>query len=303
MQMFGSPRQDLHWSRRPLSPGALDGLRGAVVGGTNGIGRALALAMAATGAEVLVVGRTSRDAGVPRLRFVRADLTQVEEAQRLARELPAETLDILILTTGIMAGRKRLVNPEGIELDMAVSYLSRFVIVRELAPRLGGKRSAGRPKPRVFVMGFPGTNQKATLDDFNSEAHYGLTTAHANTVIGNEALVVDSASRWPDVNFYGLNPGIIKSGIITGVLGEGTFLFKLQQLLVGALLQSTGEYAEKILPLLVSPDIENASGAMFGRHGEPILASRCMSDGAYVQRVMEESEKLVRKALGPGTAS
>ena len=146
-------------------------------------------------------------------------------------------------------------------------------------------------------MGLPGSNQKGTPDNFNSEGSYSLLTAHANTVIANEALVLDGAVRYPKVNFYRLSPGIIKSGITTGTLGDGSFLFKLQQMLVGALFQSADEYAERILPLLVSPDIEDYSGAMFGRHGDPIHASSSLLQKPYLQRVTEESDKLAKKAL------
>jgi hypothetical protein len=38
---------------------------------------------------------------------------------------------------------------EGIERDMAVSYLSRLVILRGIAPRLGTHRPAVQTKPRV----------------------------------------------------------------------------------------------------------------------------------------------------------
>ena len=298
MQAFsGSFRKDLQWKRGPLAQDAFNGKKVAVIGGTNGIGRALARALVAKGAEVLVVGRTFRDQGLPHLRFIEADLTKMKVASRIARELPAEALDMLIFTTGVMAGKQRSATPEGIELDLAVSYLNRFVMVREMAQRLGKNRGDGKSKPRVFIWGFPGTNQKGNLDDFNSERSYSAMTAHSNTVIGNEALVLDGAVRYPHVNFYGLNPGLIKSSIRTGVLGEGSFVLKLTEMLIGALFPSADQYAERILPLLASPDIEAYSGAMFGRRGAPILASRSLSQELYLQKVIEESEKLSRKAL------
>ena len=68
----------------------------------------------------------------------------MHEAQRVAALLPAETFDLFIFTTGIMAAPKRQETAEGIERDMAVSYLSRLVIVREIAPRLGKHRPAAR---------------------------------------------------------------------------------------------------------------------------------------------------------------
>jgi NAD(P)-dependent dehydrogenase (short-subunit alcohol dehydrogenase family) len=294
----GSQRKDLHWQRTPLSPNAFAGKRIAVIGGTNGIGRAIAHELVTKGAEVTVLGRTFRDQDVAGLHFVPADLAQLKQAQRVAQELPVETLDMLIFTTGILAGKQRLENSEGIEMDLAVSYLSRFVMVRETVERLGTNRAAADAKPRVFIVGFPGTNQKGCLDDFNSENQYNLMTAHSNTVIGNEALVLDSASRYPQVNFYGLNPGLIKSNIRAGVLGEGTLGQKIVELLIGSLFQSVEEYSKTIVPLLISPDLERHSGAMFNRHGDPIYASSNLKETSNLKKVIQRTEELVRKAFG-----
>ncbi len=293
----GTRRKDLHWQRATLAHDAFNGKTVAVVGGTNGIGRALAMALAAKGAQVLVVGRSLRDRGVAGLRFIQADLTRMKDARRVAQELPAESLDILIFTTGIMAGRQRAESTEGIELDLAVSYLNRFVMLGEMALRLGKQRDQPKAKPRVFVWGFPGTDQKGNPDDFNSEKSYSLMAAHSNTVIGNEALVLDAAARYPAVNFYGMNPGLLKSNIRAGTLGQGSLSLKLTEMLVGALFPSVEQYSETILPLLASPDIENHSGAMFNRHGDPIHASHSLSGGTMLQKVLEASQKLSKNAL------
>lgn len=297
MKAFGSVRKDLKWAPRPLGQDGLIGEKVAVIGGTNGIGRALAHALAGKGAEVLVVGRTFRDQGLARLRFLQADLSVMREARKIAQELPAETIDLLIMTQGIFAGRQRSASPEGIELDMAVSHLSRFVLIRDLADRLGKNRSPGKHKPRVFIWGFPGQDRKATLDDFNSEANYRWQIAHYNTVVANEALVLDSAERYPGANFYGMNPGVISSNIMAGVLGEGSLALKLQQMIIGMVFQSAEKYAEKILPLLVSSDIEDHSGTMIGRHGDPIYANSSLLEKPYLQKVRAESEKLAKRAL------
>ena len=116
-----------------------------------------------------------------------------------------------------------MISTEGIELDMAVSHLSRFVLVHQIVERLGKNLSSGKPKPRVFIMGFSGKDRKATLDGFNSALRYHWPTAHSDTVVGKEALVMDCADRYPSVNFYGLNPGIMRSNIMSGNLGDGFF--------------------------------------------------------------------------------
>lgn len=204
----------------PLESLRLNGLNVAVIGGTGGIGRALSHQFAAKGANVLVVGQTFRDQEVPRITFLRADLSSMRDARRIGAELPAGNIDIVVFTTGIMAGPKREVTPEGIERDLAVSYLSRLVILNEIAPRLGKDRTRTDLRPRIFVMGFPGTEQKADVDDLNSEQGYRRFSAHSNTVSGNEVLVLQAARRFPDVDVFGLNPGFVRTNIRANLLGS-----------------------------------------------------------------------------------
>ena len=79
-----------------------------VTGATTGIGRAIALQLAAEGAEVIVPGRSARRgqevvaeiaANGGLARFVGADLSDSREVERLARE--AGNVDILINNAGI----------------------------------------------------------------------------------------------------------------------------------------------------------------------------------------------------------
>jgi len=102
-------QRDKSFTWRRVEPSTLDlnGLKLVIVGGTGGIGRALARFMASRGASVIVVGRTFRDAGVPGITFIQADLSLMREAKRIGEALPAETLDIVIFTTGIFAAPER----------------------------------------------------------------------------------------------------------------------------------------------------------------------------------------------------
>jgi NAD(P)-dependent dehydrogenase (short-subunit alcohol dehydrogenase family) len=270
-------------------------LKVAIVGGTGGIGRAFSRLLASRGASVVVVGQNFRDTDMPGIEFIKADLSLMREAQRVAHLLPAEELDLVIFTTGIMAGPTREVTPENIERDMAVSYLSRLAIVREIGPRLGKRQAAGQIKPRVFIMGFPGNGQAGNLDDLNSEKSYGRWTAHMNTVAGNEALVLDGAKRYPNANFFGLNPGFIKSNIRSNLFGGKTLLYRFIEWMTGLMASSAEDYVERLAPLLLSPDLEAHSGAMFDRKGQAVLPSPKLTDSGYVAAFIAASEALVSR--------
>jgi NAD(P)-dependent dehydrogenase (short-subunit alcohol dehydrogenase family) len=284
------------WRRVDTASLDLKGMKVAIVGGTGGIGRAFSCFMASRGASVVVVGQTFRDSDVPGIEFIKADLSLMRQAQRIAALLPAETFDLFIFTTGIMAGPKREETAEGIERDMAVSYLSRLVIVREIAPRLGKDRPAAPMKPRVFIMGFPGTGQAGKLDDLNAEKSYGRWAAHMNTVAGNEMLVLDAAKRYPNASFFGLNPGFIKTNIRSNLFGGDTLLYRFIEWMAGLLAPSAETYAERLTPLLVSPDLEAHSGAMFNRKGLAILPTPKLTDSSYVNAFIAASEALVSRA-------
>ncbi len=290
-------KRDKSWAWRRVDPSSLNlkGMKVAIVGGTAGLGRALSRLLESRGASVVVVGQTFRDSDVPGIEFIKADLSLMREAKRVGEALPAEMLDIVVFTTGIFAAPRRQETADGLERDMAVSYLSRLVILRDIAPRLGRDRKASSMKPRVFVMGFPGTGQAGTLDDLNTEKSYSAFPVHMNTVAGNEALVIDAMKRYPHARFFGLNPGLHKTDIRKNWTG-GTLKSRLMEWMIGLLTASPETYAERIAPLLVSPDLEAHNGAMFDQKGNPILPSQKLTDASYLSAFIANSEALVSRA-------
>jgi len=289
--------KNITWQRLDSSSLDLNGWKVAVVGGTGGLGRAISKVLASRGASVSVVGQTFRDEGVANLTFIKADLSLLREAQRVAKSLPAEQLDLVVFTTGIFAASKRQETAEGLERDMAVSYLNRLVMLRELAPRLGTGRTGERAKqkPRVFVMGYPGTDQAGTLGDLNAEQRYSAMAVHMNTVAGNEMLVLDGVKQYRHALFFGLNPGLIKTNIRDNFLGKGSFKSRFMESLIGLFTPTPDAYGARITPLLVSPDLEPNSGAMFNQKGEAILPSAKLADTAHVSRFLAESEALIAR--------
>jgi len=294
---FGTLRKDWKIETLSVNPSAFLGLKVAIFGGTGGLGEAISDSLLNKGAEVTVVGRVLKASPHAHRLFVPADLSSLVNARGVARELAAETYDAVLLTHGIFAGRNREITTEGLEKDQATSAMSRWVIVREMAPRLGRGRCSERPKPRLFVWGFPGGKRSLDFTDIESARNYRWQTAHSNTVVFNEALVFDAASRFPEINTFGMNPGVIKTNIMSGVLGQSSLAQRVQQALVGLLFQSAETYAEKVAPLVVHRALENRSGSLFNRHAQPIEPNSWLVDDDHCTRVVEAAEALSKRVL------
>lgn len=272
-----------------------------VVGGTAGIGKALAVEAVKLGANVTVVGR--RDPGLAGTKFVQKDLSLMKNATALAKEVDIPQQDYILFTNGIFARPTRTETPEGVEEDLAVSYLSRFTFTREISKLgYGSKRVDQTTKPRIFVMGFPGGKEEALLSDFNSEKSYSAFPAHMNTVVANEALVTYINQKFEGkVNAYGLNPGIIKTEIRDNYLGKGSWTSWLIESVIGWFTPTAESFAKNtLLHVLASPSLENKSGAIIDKNRKIIPPSSWLN-AERITRIIEESNKLADRAIAKQT--
>lgn len=286
----------INWNRTHADNINLKNMKVVIIGGTGGIGRALSQFMVSRGADVVVVGQTFRDADVSGIQFIKADLSLMSEAKKVAEKINSQSANLIIFTNGIFATPKREETSEGIERDMAVSYLSRLVIINEIVSKISINLPKFMMKPRVFIMGYPGADNIGKADDLNAEKSYKALDVHLNTVAGNEMLVLDLAKKYQNINFYGLNPGLLPTNIRSNFLGANSFKFKLMEWFVSMISMGTKNYAERLTPLLVSPAIENYSGAMFNQKGDAILPSKGLTD-EYIEKFMTASNLLIDKAL------
>jgi NAD(P)-dependent dehydrogenase (short-subunit alcohol dehydrogenase family) len=290
--MTGTVIQD--WSvEMPTEPLNLEGKSVLVVGGTSGLGQAIALECQAAGASVTVVGRSFKD-DTDKIQFVKADLSLMSEAKKVGETV--NVADVTVFTNGILAANTRQETAEGIEMDMAVSYLSRIVILKYLIPRL-------KPNARVFNMGFPGGNvDKFKVDDLNAEESYegGMGTSHMNTIAGNEALVLDYATKFNGILFFGLNPGLIKTGIRSNIYtGFMYFVGLILEGLIGLFGTTPAAYAKTIVPLLFSKTLDSHNGSLFNPKAQPVKPSECFTkDPDLVKKMITKSEELIQSKTG-----
>lgn len=119
-----------------------------ITGSTDGLGREVALRVAALGAQVIVHGRNQQrgdavvdeiaKAGRGRARFYAADLSSLAEVRQLAQAILKDypRIDVLVNNAGVWNRGERQVSRDGHELHFAVNYLSGFLLTHMLLPRI-----------------------------------------------------------------------------------------------------------------------------------------------------------------------
>ena len=120
-----------------------------ITGSTDGVGRYVALQLAAQGANLLIHGRDAargkdvldqiNRGGKGKSTFYQADLSSLAEVRKLADRVSADhkSLDIFISNAGIGSrnmGPERRVSADGHELRFAVNYLPGFLLAYRLLP-------------------------------------------------------------------------------------------------------------------------------------------------------------------------
>lgn len=203
-----------------------------ITGATSGIGRAAALALAARGADLAVVGRDrgrldalvselDRRTGAGAATFV-ADLGDLGQVRSVAAEIASSLsrLDVLINNAGIAALRPR-VGPDGFDEMLATNYLGPFLLTHELIPLL--RESA---PSRIVITGseahrLPG---RVDADSFENLGRYRGPTAqlaYGRTKL-LDVLFADELARrlaGTGVSVNSACPGLVGTGLVREVPG------------------------------------------------------------------------------------
>lgn len=190
-----------------------------ISGGTDGMGRALALRRAAKGDHVIAVGSSAEKGArliadacgaAGRAEFVQADLSTVAGARAVvdAAGRAAEVVDALVLFANRVRPR-RVETTEGLESTFALYYLSRYVLSHGLTPALS--RS---PAPVVVnVAGVGATKGAIRWDDLQLTRRYRAVTAQLQAGRANDLLGVGYAARHGGrVPYVLYHPGFTRSG-------------------------------------------------------------------------------------------
>jgi NAD(P)-dependent dehydrogenase (short-subunit alcohol dehydrogenase family) len=283
-----------------------------VTGGTDGIGKAIALELARTGREVVVVGHDRgkggraesdlrRSSGNVGVHFVPADLSLTREAYRLAADVIRRhrRLSHLVLCAGIVRGRWQLTT-EGVESNFAVNYLSRFALTQRLLSLLA---ASGRPdrRSRVLLVSGAATGGTIHFDDVNLAGRFATVRAILQCCQANDAFTVECADRLARsdesrVAISCLKVGVVRTNIRHHFPAWMKWLVPLVMDPIFAL--PTEEVAAAALQLLVAPEFEGVTGALFRyvRRFKAIDIPRSIQDAEMRRRLWELSERLTSPA-------
>jgi NAD(P)-dependent dehydrogenase (short-subunit alcohol dehydrogenase family) len=236
-----------------------------VTGSTDGLGRALAHALATWGATVLLHGRdaakgveTRREiqaaTGSERLSFLLADFASLGQVRRLAEQVLAEQsrLDVLVNNAGIGTGRgEREVSEEGYELRFAVNYLAGFLLTRLLEPLLVQSAPA-----RIVNVSSAG-QAPIDFDNVMLERAYSGVQAYCQSKLAQVMLTFDLAEELRD------------RGVTANCLHPGTYMPTKMVLEAGTTPVDSLDFGvEATMRLVAGPEVDGVSGMYFDRTRE-----------------------------------
>jgi NAD(P)-dependent dehydrogenase (short-subunit alcohol dehydrogenase family) len=253
----------------------LSGRSALILGGTDGIGKAVAMELAGRGAQVTIVGsQTAKGLAAERevreitdnsdVQFFQADLGLMRETGRLADRIMAErdALHYLVHSAGIVRGRWTLTE-EGIESNFAVNYLSRFLLTNRLLPLLEAGSRDGRCA-RIVIHGGGLENGTIHFQNLNLSARFTTLRAISQFCRANDLFTIELGRRMAStlrISINNLKLGPVKTNIRKEFpLWMRIAVPLLADPLLGQAPETVARYSAR---LLVDTEFEGVTGELF----------------------------------------
>jgi len=272
-----------------------------ITGGTDGIGKAAAHALALQGARLLVHGRDPEKGARaiaeikarsrnPAVEFLPADFSSLTEVRRLAATIADRTprVDVLINNAGGMFSRRN-VSRDGYEMTFAVNHLAPFLLTHLLLNTLKNATEA-----RIVTTASDAHRGGALqFDDLQAARKYSAMGAYGTSKLANILFTRALAKRLAGstVTATCLHPGFVRTSFGRDMPRLGRVIFGL----VSRFARSPEKGAQTLIYLASSPEVQGASG---GYYFDCKLTppSPAAQDDAAAERLWRVSEQLVGSA-------
>jgi len=241
-----------------------------VTGGTNGIGRATAQALAQMGATVVIVGRDAQKAAqvTEEIRaasdnrdvdWLLADLSSQQDIRRLATEFKTKysQLHVLLNNAGATFTTRQL-SVDGIEMTFALNHLAYFLLTNLLLDTM----KASTPARIINVSSDAHSGGKIEFDNLQGERSYSSFGPYGNSKLANILFTAELARRLEGtgVTVNALHPGLTSTGF--GRNNPG-FLMKVMGAVIPLIARSPEKGAGTSIYLASSPEVQSITGKYF----------------------------------------
>lgn len=269
-----------------------------ITGGTNGIGKSTALALAKMGATVVIVGRNAPKtaqvveeiraaSGNQNVDSLLADLSSQQDVRRLADAFKSHYPHLHVLLNNAGAAiRQRQLSVDGLEMTFALNHLAPFLLTNLLLDTL----KASAPARIINVSSNAHTPGKIEFDNLQSERAYGFKT-YGNSKLANILFTVELARRLAGtgVTVNALHPGLVATGFGKNTGGVIAALFGIIAPLVAL---SPAKGAATSIYLASSPSMDGITGKYFYR-SKVIPAAPQATDMAVAGKLWAVSAEMV----------
>jgi NAD(P)-dependent dehydrogenase (short-subunit alcohol dehydrogenase family) len=241
-----------------------------ITGGTNGIGKATAQALAQMGATVVLVGRDAQKtslvvekiraaSGNKNVDSLLADLSSQQEVRRLADEFQSRYAHLHVLLNN--AGgtfMTRQLSVDGIEMTFALNHLAYFLLTNLLLETM----KASTPARIINVSSDAHSHGKIEFDNLQGERSYSGIGPYGNTKLANILFTIELAHRLEgtSVTVNALHPGLTSTGF--GKNNPG-FIMKIMGVIIPLVARSPEKGAQTSIYLATSPEVQNITGKYF----------------------------------------
>ncbi len=234
-----------------------------MTGATDGLGKRVALELAAKGATVLLHGRNRErleaaleelrgETGSEKVRSYLADLSSLGAVRGLAERVLSdeERLDVLINNAGVIVP-ERQESEDGYELAFAVNYLAHFLLTSLLLPLLRDSAPA-----RIVNVASAGQSP-VDFGDVMMERGYDGMKAYTRSKLAQIMFTFELAER------------LRGTGVTVNALHPASLMdTKMVLATFGYAVRTVREGAGATVRLAVSPELEGVTGSYFDGHRE-----------------------------------